>query len=263
MSEVPGRSDSRLIIAVRNGDITAYGELYERHVASARNLARQLARSSFEADDLVAEAFSKVLKIIRSGRGPSAAFRPYLLTALRYTAYTKTRRDRKVELSEDITATVDPVLVSVPFNDTAIAGLERGFAARAFARLPERWQDVLRRIEIEGRTPADIAPELGLTANGVSALAYRAREGLRQGYLQAHLTVDNAKRCAPTIKRLGAWTRDGLLKREAGQVEEHLSACESCRLLSVELAEINRAFRIGRRTGAGPLWPVKPRVHDE
>ncbi|OLZ45973.1 sigma-70 family RNA polymerase sigma factor [Amycolatopsis keratiniphila] len=241
-----------MIVAVRNGDVAAYGELYERHVASARKLARQLARSSIEADDLVAEAFSKVLEIVRSGRGPSSAFRPYLLTVLRNTAYTKTRRDRKVELTEDITATVAPVLVSMPFNDTAMARLERGFAARAFARLPERWQDVLWRTEIEGGTPADIAPELGLTANGVSALAYRAREGLRQGYLQAHLTIDNAKRCAPTMKRLGAWTRDGLLKREASQVEEHLSACEPCRSLSVELAEINRAFRIGRRSGVGP-----------
>ncbi|RSN44936.1 RNA polymerase subunit sigma [Amycolatopsis sp. WAC 04197] len=237
----------------------AYGELFERHVTSARKLARQLARSSVEADDLVAEAFSKVLEIIRSGRGPSSAFRPYLLTALRNTAYTKTRRDRKVALSEDITATVDPVLVSVPFNDTAMARLERGFAARAFARLPERWQDVLWRTEIEGRTPADIAPELGLTANGVSALACRAREGLRQRYLQAHLTVDNAKRCAPTVKRLGAWTRDGLLKREASQVEEHLRSCESCRSLSVELAEINRAFRVSRRAGAGSFVADQPR----
>jgi hypothetical protein len=33
-----------------------------------------------------------------------------------------------------------------------------------------------------------MAPLLGLTANSVAALAYRAREGLRQAYLQMHLS---------------------------------------------------------------------------
>ncbi|WP_414943241.1 RNA polymerase sigma factor [Amycolatopsis sp. cmx-11-32] len=54
--------DSRLVVAVRNGDIAAYGEFYERHVGPARNLARQLVRSSIEADDVVAEVFSRVLE---------------------------------------------------------------------------------------------------------------------------------------------------------------------------------------------------------
>lgn len=236
--------DAQLITGVREGDISAYGELYQRHVGAAHNLARQLARSGADADDLVSEAFGKVLDTLRAGRGPDSAFRAYLLTALRHTAYDKTRKDRKVELADDITTAVNPLLVSKPFNDTVMTTQERILAARAFARLPERWQAVLWHTEIEGKSPADTAPELGLTANGVSALAYRAREGLRQAYLQVHLTESSAKRCEPTVERLGAWIRSGLSNREAHQVEEHLDGCESCRALSVELAEINNsAFR--------------------
>lgn len=37
----------------------------------------------------------------------------------------------------------------------------------------------------EGRTPAELAPVLGVSPNGVAALACRARKGLRQAYLQA------------------------------------------------------------------------------
>jgi RNA polymerase sigma factor (sigma-70 family) len=245
ISEVHDPQDSRLITAVRDGNVAAYGNLYERHVGAAYNLARQLARSSADADDLVSEAFGKVLDTLRVGRGPDSAFRAYLLTALRHTAYDKTRKDRKVELADDIATAVNPMLVSLPFKDTVVTGLERILAAKAFARLPERWQAVLWHTEIEGRSPADVAPELGLTANGVSALAYRAREGLRQAYLQVHLTADAAKRCEPAVERLGAWTRSGLSKREARQVEEHLDECESCRALSAELDEINGAFRVG------------------
>lgn len=245
--------DEWLIKAVRSGNIAAYGELYLRHVGAAYNLARQLARSAIEADDLVSEAFSKVLSSLQVGRGPDSAFRAYLLTALRHTAYDKTRRDRKVELAEDMTTAVNPVLVSVQFNDTASARLEKELAAKAFARLPERWQTVLWLTEIESRSPAEVAPKLGLTANGVSALAYRAREGLRQAYLQEHLPGATATHCQPTIDRLGAWTRRGLPMREAQQVRDHLARCGSCRTLSLELAEINTSFRVrasGKRSCA-------------
>src|SRR5262249_15000983 len=155
------------------------------------------------------------------GRGPDSAFRAYLLTALRHTAYDKTRRDRKVELSEDVETVngVSSAAVSVPFTDTAVAGLERSLAAQAFARLPERWQAVLWHTEIEDQSPAKVAPILGLTPNGVSALAYRAREGLKQAYLQVHLAQTTEQRCRTTTDRLGAYTRDGLAKREKAQVE--------------------------------------------
>lgn len=244
-AEVSGPGDEELIDSVRHGSTSAFGDLYERHVGAAYNLARQLARSAAESDDLVADAFAKVLDTLRAGKGPDVAFRAYLLTTLRHTAYDKTRKDRKVELSEDVTAIsgVSSEKVSVPFSDTAVEGLERSLAARAFATLPERWQAVLWHTEIEGQPPAEVAPLLGISANGVSALAYRAREGLRQAYLQVHLAETGTQRCRSTVDRLGAWTRGGLAKREKAQVEAHLDECDRCRALAAELADVNGALR--------------------
>jgi RNA polymerase sigma factor (sigma-70 family) len=244
-ADVEGPSDAELIEAVRKGTVSAYGALYERHVASAYNLARQLSRSPAEADDLVSEAFAKVLDTLRGGRGPDSAFRAYLLTALRHTAYDKTRRERKLELSDDVSTVsgVSMEAVSQEFDDTAVKGLERSLAAQAFARLPERWQAVLWHTEIEGQSPAEVAPILGLTANGVSALAYRAREGLRQAYLQVHLAETTDRHCRAAAERLGAWTRGGLAKREKAQVEAHLDTCDRCRALAAELADVNGAMR--------------------
>ena len=246
MSTIPadlsGKSDAELIAEVRAGKIESYGPLYERHTGAAHNLARQLARSSSEADDLVSEAFAKVLDTLRGGKGPDTAFRAYLLTALRHTAYDRTRKERRVDLNEDMTD-VSAEALTVPFSDTAVAGLERTMAAKAFARLPERWQAVLWHTEIEQQSPAEVAPLLGLTANGVSALAYRAREGLRQAYLQVHLQENAEERCRACAERLGAWTRDGLSKRERSQVENHLDECENCRALAAELADVNGGLR--------------------
>ncbi|GAB3474218.1 RNA polymerase sigma factor (sigma-70 family) [Amycolatopsis cihanbeyliensis] len=243
--EPRGHEDAALITAVRRGRASAYGQLYERHVATAYHLAHQLTRSPADADDLVAEAFAKVWDALRAGKGPHSAFRAYLLTTLRHTAYDKTRKNRRIDLAEDMTelGRLAAGALTVPFSDPTVAGLERTLAAKAFARLPERWQAVLWHTEVKQQSPAEVAPLLGLTANGVSALGYRAREGLRQAYLQVHLADTAPARCRATADRLGAWTRGGLAKRERAQVKAHLDHCARCRTRAADLDNVNATFR--------------------
>src|SRR4051812_25378003 len=231
--------DAELIESVRSGDSEAYGVLYRRHAHSALALARQLTGSRAEADDLVAESFAKVLDMLRAGGGPDSAFRAYLLTTLRHALYDRARRDRRLELSDDMTRH-DP---GVPWEDTAVADLESALAARAFHKLPERWQTVLWHTEIEQESPAEVAPLLGLTANGVAALAYRAREGLRQAYLQEHLADGVGREHRATVNRLGAWARGGLSVRQRARVDAHLAVCGQCRALAAELEDVNGGLR--------------------
>jgi RNA polymerase sigma factor (sigma-70 family) len=174
----PELSDAHLLAAVRGGDTTAYGALYTRHASAARRLAYTLVHCPADADDLVAETFAKVLAVLCAGRGPDVAFRAYLHTTLRHVRYDRVRRDQRIEFTDDLTRYER----SVPFHDTALAQLERTQAARAFAQLPERWRTVLWHTEVEGEPHARVAPLLGLTPGGVAALAYRARERLRQIY---------------------------------------------------------------------------------
>jgi RNA polymerase sigma factor (sigma-70 family) len=261
-TEAGAPSDAALIAEVRSGDSDAYGLLYRRHAHSAQALARQLTGSPAEADDLVAEAFANLLATMRRGGGPDAAFRAYLLTTLRNIRYDRARRNRKLELSDDMTRH-DPGL---PWEDTAVAGLESRLAARAFTRLPQRWQTVLWHTEVEQESPAQVAPLLGLTPNGVAALAYRAREGLRQAYLQEHLAdglddayrATNAHRAAhraadahrATVARLGAWARGGLSAQQRALVDAHLASCRQCRALGAELEDVNGGLRGNRGAGA-------------
>ncbi|MGW6445812.1 sigma-70 family RNA polymerase sigma factor [Lentzea sp. NPDC055074] len=237
-------SDADLIDAVRDGKVEEYGKLYERHVRSANILAMQLSSSSSDADDLVAEAFAKVLAALRGGGGPGASFRPYLLTAVRHAAYDRTRKEKRVELAGDVEEIPGATkATSVPFRDKAIEDLDQGLAATAFATLPERWQTVLWHTAIEGQSPGEIAPLLGLTANGVSAMAFRAREGLRKAFLQAHVNQEPAEKCRPTVTKLGAWTRGGLKGRDAVHIDEHMDTCAECRKLASELSDVNGALR--------------------
>ncbi len=82
LSDVDAPSDAELISRVRGGDVAAYGDLFARHKDAATRLSRQLVRGP-DADDLVSEAFAKVLTVLQGGGGPDVAFRAYLLTAVR------------------------------------------------------------------------------------------------------------------------------------------------------------------------------------
>ena len=234
LSDIDASSDAELISRVRGGDVAAYGDLFSRHVDAANRLGRQLARGP-DVDDLVSEAFAKVLHVLQGGGGPDVAFRAYLLTAVRRLHVDKIRAGAKLQTSDDMSQ-FDP---GIPFQDTAVAEFENGAAAKAFASLPERWQLVLWHLEVEGQKPAEIAPLLGMSANSVSALAYRAREGLRQAFLTMHLADISAEQCRWVNEHLGAYVRKGLSRRDTGKVEEHLDECRRCTAMYLELTEVN------------------------
>lgn len=234
LSDPDAPSDAELISRVRGGDVAAYGELFSRHVSAANRLGRQLVRGP-DVDDLVSEAFTKVLQLLKDGKGPDVAFRAYLLTAVRRLHVDRIRATSKLHTSDDMTQ-FDP---GVPFKDTAVANFESQAASRAFASLPERWQLVLWHLEVEGQKPAEVAPLLGMSANSVSALAYRAREGLRQAFLTMHLSDISDKECRWVTEQLGAYVRKGLSRRDNAKVQDHLDECRQCTAMYLELTEVN------------------------
>ncbi len=235
ISDNEADSDTELLSAVRAGDVGAYGTLYTRHRAAARQFAYGLSRDSADADDLVAETFANVFASLRAGRGPLIAFRAYLNTTMRHVCYHRAHRDRRLEFTDDLTRYDQ----GQPFIDPALARLERAFAAAAFRQLPARWRDVLWQTEVEGNTPAVVARMLGMTPNAVAVLAHRAREGLRNLYLQQHISVADHPECRWAGDRLGGHVRGRLAPRDARRVGAHLGWCGDCQRRLAELSEMD------------------------
>ncbi|WP_370026896.1 hypothetical protein [Planotetraspora sp. GP83] len=218
-----------LLEAVRGGNTSAYGMLYQRHAVAARSLARQLVEGDEEVEDVLVETFAKILDLIRRGGGPVSAFRPYLLTALRrYLAVGE------VDLADPGAVYVDPELT----------GLERTLLARAYLSLPERWRMVLWHCEIESARPAEMVPLLGLSSSGVTALAERAREGLRQAYLQLHREGEPRDECRPILPKIAQHVEGALARRDAQAVDEHVAECIDCRAVFLELADVPQGLRV-------------------
>ena len=228
--------DAQLLSRSRAGDTGAYAQLYERHVGTALHVARQL--SDDDAEDVVSDAFIRVYTILREGRGPDVAFRPYLLRTVRNTAIDRHRRTRRVTPRDDLEEAETPFLQEPVTGDPAIDRLEQQFVARAFQSLPERWQTVLWHTEIQGETPAQVAPLLGVSPRAVAQLAVRAREGLRTAWLQEHVASAPAGH-EEMVELLAAHIRGSLGLRGRRALESHLVDCPDCRRLRAELEDVN------------------------
>ncbi|MET9226991.1 sigma-70 family RNA polymerase sigma factor [Lentzea sp. NPDC003310] len=231
--------DRDLLARVREGDDSAYGELFSRHADAIRRFSLRHVREAAEADDLTAEAFFRMLQAIRRGSGPTDHVRTYLLTVARRVAWEWSGRRRDVPVEdEELGRRVEPV------SDNANSRVEHNLITRAFSSLPERWRVVLWRVEVEGERPATVAPHFGLSPNAMSALARRAREGLRAAYLQAHLAADDGRSsCAAIRSKLGTYTAGGVQGVEERRIRAHLDTCSSCSQLHHELNEVCATLR--------------------
>ncbi|WP_246290597.1 sigma-70 family RNA polymerase sigma factor [Lentzea indica] len=231
--------DRDLLARVREGDDSAYGELFSRHADAIRRFSLRHVREAAEADDLTAEAFFRMLQAIRRGSGPTDHVRTYLLTVARRVAWEWSGRRRDVPVEdEELSRRVEPVA------DNANRRAEHNLITRAFSSLPERWRVVLWRVEVEGERPATVAPHFGLSPNAMSALARRAREGLRAAYLQAHLAADDGRSsCAAIRSKLGTYTAGGVQGVEERRIRAHLDTCSSCSQLYTELNEVCATLR--------------------
>jgi RNA polymerase sigma factor (sigma-70 family) len=224
--------DAELVTMTRKGDTDAYATLFRRHASAAASVARSVT-NAFEPDDLVSEAYARILQALQAGNGPTAAFRPYLFTTVRNIAASWGRAGK------DAVPLEPEELESLAVHeDDALAVLDRSLTAKAFRSLPPRWQEALWYSEVEGMQPAELAPLLGMRAQAAAALCYRAREGLRQAWISAHLSSANLEpECAWTVERLAAHARGRLSKHQRARVDAHLATCQKCAMAAAEAEE--------------------------
>ncbi|MFD7611356.1 sigma-70 family RNA polymerase sigma factor [Streptomyces sp. NPDC059828] len=256
-------SDAELLQRLRDsgvngrGDLSAYDELFRRHSKAVRRYARTCCRDEHTAQDLTAEVFARTLHAVRVGAGPEHAVRAYLLTAVRRVAADWARSTKREQLVADFADFVESAVLASPASPTPASGpltplapgadvramqaAEQSLAVRAFRSLPERWQAVLWHTAVEEESPGAVAPLFGLSANATAVLASRAREGLRQAYLQAHVSsaLTAGGDCAQYADRLGAYARGRLRMRAERGLRKHLEECSRCRLAAGELEQVN------------------------
>ncbi|WP_159699402.1 RNA polymerase sigma factor [Arthrobacter sp. 18067] len=234
---------------MRQGDSAAFGVLYGRYVAVAGYVARAETDNSSDAEDVVAEAFAAVLEALSAGKGPRESFQAYLTTTVRRMAHRRNIRSRR-------TATLgygSAMDVLVLDDNSSIRVLESTIMMRAFRSLPVRWRAVLWCVEVEGLKPAATGRVMELSPNGVSSLLIRAREGLRQAYLQEHIAQAPNDPCVDFSRHLGKFVRNAVRKAARERVDHHVADCRRCADSLDYLKEIDQAMSERPKSGAVTL----------
>jgi len=236
-------TDAVLVDRVVAGFEGDFEELYRRHASAAWRVAQAVTGNTHDAADAVAEAFARVFQAVKSGRLTDAgAFRAYLMTATRNASLDTLRRSGKTRPTAD--DDLDLVESGVTGPQAVVDGKgDAAMIAEAFRNLPERWRSVLWLTEVEGVATKDVAEQLGISANGAAQLAVRARAGLRERFLQAHLKGTSDPECRFTVDRLGAYVGGGLSPRDLAKVDQHLAGCEPCRAKKDELEDLGTSLR--------------------
>lgn len=233
-------TDATLVEAARTGSIDAFEELYRRHADAAWRVAQAVGGNPHDAADAVSDAFMRVFAALPAGRLEEAGqFRSYLLATTRNAAIDSIRRRGRTRPTDTFAETVintGPTEIVIDSEDTRIV-------AEAFRDLPERWRSVLWLTEVEGISTREVGARLGLSANGAAQLAVRARAGLRERFLQAHLRADVDRQCRFTVDRLGAYVAGKLAPRDLAKVDQHLAGCAACTDRKEQLEDVGSRLR--------------------
>lgn len=230
-------TDRELLARLREGDQSAYEQLWSQHVGAALRVARRY--DPHRAEDLVSEAFLAVYEQVAvAGKGPESAFRAYLFTVIRNASAKHAR--------------LDDLIMNDPEIDTVNSEDGMYFVARAedaaqllstFRALPERWQRVLWLSEVERAPRADIARTLGIRPNAVSALLRRARAGLQDQWLAQRVPARLRNDPAHVARFLSGYVAGTPIDIPKPAVVAHLQRCRACHEVHRELETAHRRMR--------------------
>src|SRR5919199_35497 len=223
------------LLAERRRVDRGFERLYRRHVADVYHYALAVLRNPADAEDVTQTTFLNALRAYDRGERPKSAQNWLIAIAhnvCRQRFRQSQRRPREVSLEEDVADRLA--------DDEAPSADD---IRRALGQLGFNQRAALVMREIEGRSYADIAEILGLSAGAVETLLFRARRALRE-QLEGALTCHQAE--LAISKQL-----DGRLSRSGrGALRAHLRACHDC----ATVARRQRAQRAAFKSlGAIPL----------
>ncbi len=246
------REEAKLIAAARRGDRAALTTLVEHVSGPASRFSRGFCRDPHDAEDLVQEVLSTLLRSLPSFRGESSLSTWTYVVARRACARLRRRGARMSAVAPD-----SPEIASAPDPG---AGPQRGAERRqlgeaierAIASLPMPQREVLVLRDVEGMSAAEVGEVLGLGERAVKSRLHRARLALRTllaPYVGTGERHAPGPSCPDTARMLSRYMEGELSPGVCARMEEHVRACPACGDACHSLREVLGACRShGERT---------------
>ncbi|QIM19516.1 sigma-70 family RNA polymerase sigma factor [Leucobacter coleopterorum] len=230
--------DQELLRRHREGDAKAFGQLFNKHHQLAMRYARKYTVSADQAEDLVLEAFTRILATIQRGKGPTVSMGHYLVSTIRNVAITGVAFDTQ-EFARD------PFEVAKLYENEHFADQVKTseWLTDAFNTLSDRSQRVMWFRAVENLPSREIASMLGLSAATITREYQSAVGQLREQFVNFSVAEAQDPVCreyAPLLRRFAK--RRG--KNRALDFDEsfrtHVATCERCTAVTSRLRASDR-----------------------
>lgn len=179
---VPGNDFAHaddLVARVRNGDVSAVGELYDLHNKRVRAFARRLLADDAAAEDLVHEVFITAPKAMKNFRGESTVGTFLVAIAAQHARHhirgAIRRRNAMARFKEES----ESVARSDPEQDAARERL-RALLVRGLDTLPDEQRVAFVLCEVEEQSSMEVASLMGIPPETVRTRVFHARRKLRE-----------------------------------------------------------------------------------
>jgi RNA polymerase sigma factor (sigma-70 family) len=192
----------------------AFERLYKAHVNDVYRYALMVLRNPADAEDVAQTTFMNAYRAMQRGEQPRAP-RHWLIAIAHNVCRSRLRdlgrRPQQVELEDYHVAT----------TDDGADGVDPKELVDALGALSFNQRSALVMRELEGRTYAEIAEILEVSASAVETLLFRARRAVRE-QLEGSLTCGEAE--LALSKQI-----DGRLDADGKQrLRAHLRTCKEC-----------------------------------
>ncbi|MCU0571307.1 MAG: sigma-70 family RNA polymerase sigma factor [Oculatellaceae cyanobacterium Prado106] len=180
LASLKDSSDEDVLVALRQGQMSALDVLYDRYAKQVYSLAYRFLASAEESEDLTQEVFLALLQknTYQRDRG---SLKTFLLTLTRSRAIDKIRyqgsrhrflqRWQRLSMADQATA---PPLEGVSVNEQSVRLRE------ALSDLSDSEQEILKIAYFEGMSQTEIAKRLNLPLGTVKSRSRQALSKLRQ-----------------------------------------------------------------------------------
>ena len=163
---------------VRNGDSTAFSDLYALYKIPVYNLCLRLTRHVQDAEDLTQEVFLQVYRKVNGFRGESA-FGSWLFRVATNVTMMHLRKRRVEEVPVDVLELQDRPLESVGAHDR-YDPVEHITLLRALGSLSKNRRALVLLHDLKGLTHNEVAQSLGVTASTSKSRLSQAHRNLRE-----------------------------------------------------------------------------------
>jgi len=188
-------SDEVLMSAVRDGDVTKLGLLFDRYHGALFDFFCRLAGNRTVAEDLVQDVFFRILKYRQTYRAESH-FKTWMFHIARNARFDHLKKHRgEVGFPEE---GFDIPSRGPHPNQQFEQDQETELLKRALAKLPDDRRELLMLARYQEMKYEEIAQLLGVDAGAIKVRVHRATKELREIYLKLASEKSEKTPCSVT-----------------------------------------------------------------